>query len=62
MFLKEQHYIDLLFKFYPLSSLNNSPTTGSTLGFKHKPEFVLNRKGKLNPIFNKTFASVFIIM
>ena len=29
--------------------LNNSPTAGSTLGFKHTIEFKLNCTGKLNP-------------
>ena len=30
--------------------LNNSPTAVTTLGFKHKPGFGLNRLGSLNPI------------
>jgi hypothetical protein len=41
MLSKEQHYIDLLFQQNSLLILNNSPTSGSTLGFKHKPGFRL---------------------
>ena len=49
MLSREQLYLDLLFtKLYP--SLNNSPSAGSTLGFKHKSEFGLNRSGLLNPM------------
>lgn len=52
MLSREQFYLDLLFKLYPtrVLILNNSPTAGTTLGFKHKPEFGLNRSGKLNPM------------
>ena len=40
--------------------MNNSPTAGTTLGFKHKPEFGLSRSGSLNPMSNRTFSSEFI--
>ena len=36
--------------------LNNSPTAGSTLGFKHTIEFKLNRTGKLNPMYENPFS------
>jgi len=62
MLNREQHYIDLLFQQNSLLILNNSPTAGSTLGFKHKPEFRLNRSGKLNPMFGKIFSPEFIAM
>jgi hypothetical protein len=42
--------------------LNNSPTAGSTLGFKHKPEFGLNRSGLLNPMTGRKFSPEFIEM
>ena len=42
--------------------LNNSPTAGSTLGFKHTIEFKLNRTGKLNPMYEKTLSAEFIKM
>ena len=35
MLSREQFYLDILFKTYPLLTLNKSPTAGSTLGFKH---------------------------
>jgi hypothetical protein len=61
MLSREQLYLDLLFSnFYP--SLNNSPSAGSTLGFKHKPEFGLNRSGLLNPMTARKFSPEFIEM
>jgi hypothetical protein len=35
---------------------------GSTLGFKHKDSFKLNRSGKLNPMFGKTYSTEFLNM
>jgi hypothetical protein len=43
---REQFYLDILFSKYSMLKLNYSPTAGSTLGFKHKEEFRLNRSGK----------------
>lgn len=62
MLSREQLYLDLLFKKYPLLALNNSPTAGSNLGFKHKPQFSINRLGKLNPMYGRTFSPEFIEM
>jgi hypothetical protein len=45
MLSREQFYLDLLFNNYSLLNLNNSPTAGTTLGFKHKDEFRLKRSG-----------------
>lgn len=56
MLSREQFYLDLLFKYYPLITLNSSPTAGTTLGFKNKEEFRLNRTGTLNPMFGKEFS------
>ena len=53
MLSREQFYLDLLFKFYPLITLNSSPTAGTTLGFKHTEEFRLSRTGTLNPMSGK---------
>jgi hypothetical protein len=41
---------------------NNSPTAGTTLGFKHKPTFGLNRSGSLNPMSGKKFSDEIIEM
>jgi hypothetical protein len=60
MLLREQLYLDLLFSKYPTLTLNNSPTAGSTLGFKHKPQFGINRSGSLNPMSNRQFSHEFI--
>jgi group I intron endonuclease len=61
MLSREQLYLDLLFtKLYP--SLNNSPSAGPTLGFKHKPEFGLNRSGVLNPMMGRKLSPEFIEM
>lgn len=62
MLSREQFYLDLLFNNYPLLILNNSPTAGSTLGFKHKTEFRLRRSGNLNPMYNKQLSDEFKYM
>lgn len=62
MLYREQFYIDILFSQYKLSALNYSPTAGSTLGYKHKPEFSLNRLGILNPMHGRIYSSEFINM
>ena len=56
MLKKEQYYLDILFSVDSDFILNNSPTAGSTLGFKHTIEFKLNRTGKLNPMYEKPFS------
>ena len=61
MLSREQIYIDLLFSNGD-SFLNNSPTAGTTLGFKHKPEFGLNRSGLLNHMKARKFSPEFIEM
>lgn len=48
---REQKYIDILFLKYPDLVLNLSKVAGSTKGYKHRPDFGLNRKGNLNPMF-----------
>lgn len=62
MLSREQFYLDLLFSKYKSLTLNNSPTAGSTLGFKHKPEFGLKRSGILNPMAGRPFSPAFIEM
>lgn len=62
MLSREQFYLDKLFKTYPFLALNNSPTAGTTLGFKHKAEFSEKRSGVLNPMWNKEFSPEFIYM
>jgi hypothetical protein len=62
MLSREQIYIKLLFQLYPYLTLNNSPTAGSNLGFKHKPEFGIKRSGFLNPMANRQFSPEFIAM
>ena len=59
MLNREQFYLDILFIKYSILKFNNSPTAGTTLGFKHTEEFRLNRSGKLNPMFGKTFSTSF---
>jgi group I intron endonuclease len=56
---REQFYLDTLFSQYLMLNLNSSPTAGSTLGFKHSENFKLNRSGKSNPMYNKTFSIEF---
>lgn len=62
MLKREQYYLDILFSGESVLILNNSPTAGTTLGFKHTTEFKLNRSGKLNPMYEKTFSAEFIRM
>lgn len=59
---REQYYLDILFTKYLEKNLNLSPTASSTLGFKKSSMFKLNRKGKLNPMFGKTFSPEFLSM
>jgi hypothetical protein len=64
---REQFYLNILFSKHPLAPaeagvLNNSPTAGSTLGFKHTDKFKFNRLGKLNPMYGKIFSNEFIKM
>lgn len=60
--IREQYFIDLLFKTYPNYRLNLSVTAGSTYGMKHKPEFGLKRSGKLNPMYDREKSPEFIAM
>lgn len=62
MLSREQLYLDLLFSNYSSLNLNNSPTAGTTLGFKHNPEFGLKRSGNLNPMAGRRFSPEFIEM
>ena len=62
MLEREQFYIDILFSKYNTHKLNNSPSAGMTLGFKHDNDFKLNRSGHLNPMYGKTFSKEFINM
>ena len=50
MLSREQYYLDKLFKVYPLLLLNQSPSAGTTLGFKHTLKFRMSRSGALNPM------------
>lgn len=59
---REQFYLKILFNNYFQCGLNNSPTAGSTLGFKQTDKFKFNRSGKLNPMYGKNFATEFIKM
>jgi group I intron endonuclease len=59
MLSREQIYIDMLFKNYPLLNLNKSPSAGNNLGFKHLPAFGINRSGNLNPMWNREFSPEF---
>lgn len=61
MLSREQNYLDMLFKNFTLV-LNYSPTAGSTLGLKHRPEFGLSRSGNLNPMYGKPLSPEFIAM
>lgn len=62
MLSREQFYLDILFSQYRLSALNYSPTAGTTLGYKHKPEFSLNRLSILNPMHGRIYSPEFINM
>jgi hypothetical protein len=55
MLSREQLYLDFLVSnLYP--SLNNSPSAGSTVGFKQKPYFGLIRSGLMNPMTARKFS------
>lgn len=62
MIYREQFYLDLLFKQYKFLALNCSPTAGTTLGYKHKPEISFNRLGFLNPMQGKINSPEFLYM
>ena len=67
MLNRELYYLDILFSNDSYLKLNNSPTAGNTLGFKHTKEFKLNRSGKLNPMLRaqargKIFSPEFLEM
>lgn len=51
---REQHYLNKLFIKFPFQTMNLSKTAGSTKHYKHKPEFGLNRRGILNPMYTRT--------
>jgi group I intron endonuclease len=59
---REQFYLNILFRKYSEYRLNNSPTAGNTLGFRHTDKFKLSRSGKLNPMYGKNFSAEFIKM
>lgn len=69
---REQFYLDRLFSKSCGSPyegwgnlnlvLNLARIAGSTKGYKHKPEFGLNRKGKLNAMYGRTKSKEFIEM
>jgi hypothetical protein len=50
MLSREQYYLDIIFKNYSTIIMNNCPIAATTLGFKHKPEFINSRFGSLNPM------------
>jgi len=52
---REQNYLNMLFIKSPLQTMNLSKrgTAGSTKYYKHKPEFRLNRRGVLNPMYGR---------
>ena len=62
MLAREQYFLNILLSKYPNLILNTSPTAGSTAGFKHYDLFKLNRTGKLNPMYGRTFSNEFINM
>jgi group I intron endonuclease len=57
---REQHYLDILFNKYPNLVINLSKVAGSTKGYKHRPEFGLNRSGQLNPMFGRVKSKEFL--
>lgn len=62
MLSQEQKYLDILFSHYASFTLNLSSNAGNTLGFKHRPEFGVNRSGILNPMFYREKSPEFIHM
>lgn len=59
---REQHYLDILFISYPHLVINLNQIPGSTIGYKHQPNFVLNRSGTFNPIFGRVKSKEFLEM
>ena len=59
---REQFYLDKLFNDYPNLVINLSKVAGSTKGYKHRPEFGLNRSGQLNPMYGRVKSKEFIEM
>jgi group I intron endonuclease len=59
---REQYYLDKLFKKFPNLALNLSKVAGSTKGYKHRPDFSVNRKGNLNPMFSLSKSKEYIEM
>lgn len=57
---REQHYLDMLFNNYPHLVINLAKIAGSTKGYKHNPEFGLNRLGQLNPMFGRVKSKEFL--
>jgi group I intron endonuclease len=62
MLTREQYYLDIIFKNYSTIILNNCSIAGTTLGIKHKPEFIKNRLGSLNPMSGKQLSPEFLYM
>lgn len=62
MLSREQFYLNIIFNYDKDMIMNNSPSAGTTLGFKNKPSFGLNRSGSLNPMSGKIFSPEFIEM
>jgi group I intron endonuclease len=62
MLSREQYYLDIIFKNYYTIIMNNCSIAGTTLGFKHKPEFINSRLGSLNPMAGKQFSPEFLYM
>src|SRR4029077_9625238 len=62
MVSREQYYLKFIFKNYSTMIMNNCSTAGTTLGFKHKPEFGISRLGSLNPMTGKQFSPEFLYM
>jgi group I intron endonuclease len=52
----------MLFINYPQLVINLAKVAGSTKGYKHKPEFGLNRSGQLNPMFGRVKSKEFLEM
>lgn len=62
MLSREQYYLDFIFKNYSTMIMNNCPIAGTTLGIKHKPDFIISRLGSLNPMSGKQFSPEFLHM
>ncbi|KAN0036248.1 hypothetical protein ACTA71_009076 [Dictyostelium dimigraforme] len=57
---REQYYIDLVFQLDVEKRLNQAVTAGSTLGYKYTEKFKANRRGILNPMYNREKSPEFI--